>query len=85
MTKLPIGTETRLAPGALFKLEDGVHAWLECVEGAIWVSQTAQPRDVVIAAGESIALAAPHNAIIGAINGPAVVWTGEGRDLSLAA
>jgi len=85
MTELPIGTETRLPAGKLFKLEDGLSQWIECVEGAIWITQMSEPRDVVLSAGESVTLAAPRAAIIGAINGAAVVWTDAGSDLSLAA
>jgi Protein of unknown function (DUF2917) len=85
MTKLPAGTETRLPVGALFKLEDDISAWVECVEGALWISQVAEPRDVVLAAGEGVALACPRHAIVGAINGAAVVRIAECVHLSEAA
>lgn len=85
MTQLSIGTETSLPAGALFNLADGISAWVECVEGAIWISQVAEPRDVVLVAGESAALAAPRRAIIGAINGAAVVRIDDASEFSLAA
>ncbi len=85
MKKLSIGTETSLPAGALFTLNDGVCTWVECVEGAIWISQVVEPRDVVLVAGESVALAAPRRAIIGAINGAAVVRIDDASQFSLAA
>ena len=59
MIRLPIGTETRLPARALFRLEDGISQWIECENGAIWISQQNNPRDIVLTAGESAVVAAP--------------------------
>ena len=85
MKILPAGTETSLPVGALFKLEDRVGTLVGCIEGALWISQVAEPHDVVLVAGESIALTAPRAAIVGAINGGAVVRIAQLTDFSLAA
>lgn len=85
MSPLAIGSETKLPAGVLYKLEDGVAVWIECTAGSIWITQSVLPRDIVLAAGESAAITAPRDAIIGAINGPATVWTDAGWDLSMAA
>ena len=81
MTKLLNGGRTGLSVGTLFKLEDGVTTWVECLDGALWISQVTEPRDVVLVAGEGLSLKAPRHAIVGAINGAAVVRIGEYADL----
>ena len=85
MIRLPIGTETRLPAQALFRLEDGVSQWIECENGAIWISQQNDPRDIVLTAGESAIVATPRGAIVGAINGAAVVWTDHTQGIAAAA
>jgi Protein of unknown function (DUF2917) len=73
MDILPIGRETRLEGNALFRLADGVSQCVEGIEGTIWISQVDDPRDIILTAGESVALESPARALVGAINGTAVV------------
>ena len=75
MNLLPLAGRIHFAEADMRRVPDGVPVWLECVEGALWISQGAEPRDIVIEAGESIALEAPRDAIIGPVGGAATVVT----------
>jgi len=73
MTLLPVGTETRLDGNMLFQVANGVSHSVECVEGVIWITQARMPCDIVLTAGERVLLTAPARALVGALNGRAVV------------
>lgn len=73
MNVLPLAGRMHFAETDMCRVPDGVPVWLECVEGALWISQGVEPRDIVIEAGESIALEAPRDAIIGPLGGAATV------------
>lgn len=85
MDKLPIGTETVLSPSTLLAIEDQLPQWIGCQQGAIWISQTAEPRDIVLEAGDSIVLEDPRQAIVGAVGGRAVVFTDLDFEAAIAA
>lgn len=85
MDTLLIGTETVLPPSTLLAIEDHVPQWIACQQGALWISQTAEPRDIVLEAGDSVVLAHPRHAIVGAIGGRAVVFTDLDVETSIAA
>jgi hypothetical protein len=43
----------RLEPGQLLDIHDGEGIEVTCVEGALWITQSHDPRDIVIETGES--------------------------------
>lgn len=75
MTPLPIGTKTQLSANALYSFEPVAGQWLEVRNGAIWITQPAEPRDIVLEAGASLEITDPAGMIVSALNGDAEVWT----------
>jgi hypothetical protein len=63
----------RLSTGQLLDLHDGEGLEIACLEGAVWITQSNDPRDIVIAAGESFVLDKPGLALVCASAGPATV------------
>jgi DUF2917 family protein len=63
----------RLDTGELLDINDGEGFTVECLEGAVWVTQSNDPRDIVLDAGESFVLDKPGLALVCAAAGPAVV------------
>jgi Protein of unknown function (DUF2917) len=63
----------RLDTGELFGIDHGEGSRVECVEGAVWITQSNDPRDIVIKGGESFVLDRPGLALVCAAAGPAVV------------
>ena len=73
MTKLPIGTRTRLPANSLFSLDNRSGQRIEVREGAVWITRTSEPRDIVLEAGDSYVINDPRGVIVGAIHGGATV------------
>jgi len=63
----------RLGTGKLIGIDHGEGSLVSCVEGALWITQSNDPRDIVIKGGESFVLDRPGLALICAAAGPAVV------------
>src|SRR5712691_6549099 len=73
MTRLLVDSAVRLNTGELLDINDGEGFTVECLEGAIWITQSNDPRDVVVNAGQSFVLDRPGLALVCAAAGPAVV------------
>jgi Protein of unknown function (DUF2917) len=63
----------RLGTGKLIGIDHGEGSRVNCVEGALWITQSNDPRDIVIKGGESFVLDRPGLALVCAAAGPAVV------------
>jgi hypothetical protein len=63
----------RLGTGKLLGIDRGEGSRVNCVEGALWITQSNDPRDIVIKGGESFVLDRPGLALVCAAAGPAVV------------
>jgi Protein of unknown function (DUF2917) len=63
----------RLGTGKLIGIDHGEGSRVSCVEGALWITQSNDPRDIVIKGGESFVLDRPGLALVCAAAGPAVV------------
>ena len=73
MTPHRIDPVIRLKSGELLDIEDGEGVAVTCVDGAIWVTQAHDPRDVVLENGESFVLDRPGLALVSAPAGAAAV------------
>lgn len=73
MHTLPIDTNSRLPERGMFHLSESLAQAIEVLDGAIWITQPREPRDIVVTAGQSVLLDHPVAAIISAIGGPACV------------
>ena len=63
----------RLNTGELLDIDNGEGFTVECLEGSVWVTQSNDPRDIVLKAGQSFVLDKPGLALICAAAGPATV------------
>ncbi len=73
MTRHFVDCAVRLKSGELLDINDGEGFTVECLEGAIWITQSNDPRDIVVKAGQSFVLDKPGLALVCAAAGPAVV------------
>jgi hypothetical protein len=73
MTRHFVDSAVRLNTGELLDIDDGEGFTVECLEGAVWITQSNDPRDIVLKAGESFALDKPGLALVCAAAGPAMV------------
>jgi hypothetical protein len=71
----------RLGTGKLIGIDHGEGARVNCVEGALWITQSNDPRDIIINGGESFVLDRPGLALVCAAAGPAVVAVDVPRPL----
>jgi DUF2917 family protein len=62
-----------LNTGELLDIHDGEGFTVKDLEGAVWITQSNDPRDIVLNAGQSFVLAKPGLALVCAAAGPAVV------------
>ena len=62
-----------LAARELLDIHDGQGFAVTCLEGVLWVTQSNDPRDVVIKTGQSFVLDRPGLALVCAPIGPAAV------------
>ena len=65
----PVGLKT----GELLDITDGEGFTVECLDGAVWITQSNDARDIVLNAGESFVLDKPGLALVCAAAGPATV------------
>jgi acetyltransferase len=63
----------RLNTGELVNIQDGKGLEVVCLEGAVWITQSNDPRDIVVGATESFMLDKPGLALVCAPAGPATV------------
>ena len=63
----------RLERGQLLKVRDAVGSTVCALEGAIWITEDHQPKDIVLEAGQCYRLRNPGLAIVHALSGPAAV------------
>jgi hypothetical protein len=63
----------RLDSGQLLEIHGGQGLELECREGAVWITQSNDPLDIVLAADESFVLEKSGLAIVSACGGPAAI------------
>jgi len=63
----------RLSTGELLDINDGEGFVIKCLEGAVWITQSNDPRDIVLGPGESFVLDKPGLALVCAAAGPAMV------------
>jgi hypothetical protein len=63
----------RLNTGQLLDIHDGDGLEIVCLEGAVWITQSNDPRDIVIEAGEAFVLDKSGLALVCASAGPATV------------
>jgi hypothetical protein len=47
---------SELAKGSLFRIHDGRGRRVECLSGCLWLTQEADPRDVVLEAGDGFTI-----------------------------
>jgi len=73
MTRHFVDSSVRLNTGELLDINDGEGFAVECLEGAVWITQSNDPRDIVLSAGQSFVLDKPGLALVCATAGPAVV------------
>lgn len=73
MTRHFVDSSVRLNTGELLDINDGEGLTVECLEGAVWITQSNDPRDVVLNAGQSFVLDKPGLALVCAAAGPATV------------
>lgn len=74
-----------LAARELLDIHDGQGLAVTCLEGVLWVTQSNDPRDVVIKTGQSFVLDRPGLALVCAPIGPAAVVIEGIRSRRLAA
>jgi len=73
MTRHFVDSSVRLNTGELLDIDDGEGFAIECREGAVWITQSNDPRDIVLKAGQSFVLDKPGLALICAAAGPATL------------
>ena len=73
MTRHFADRSVRLNTGELFDINDGEGLTIECLKGAVWITQSNDPRDIVLDCGQSFMLDRPGLALVCAAGGPAVV------------
>ena len=73
MTRHFVDSSVRLNTGELLDINDGEGFAVECLEGAVWITQSNDPRDIVLKAGQSFTLDKQGLALVCAAAGPAEV------------
>jgi len=73
MTRHCGDSSIRLNTSELLDINDGEGFTVECLEGAVWLTQSNDPRDIVLNAGQCFVLDRPGLALICAAAGPATV------------
>ena len=63
----------RLERGQLLKVRDGEGSTVCALEGAVWITEDHQPKDIVLEAGQCYQLRNRGLAIVHALSGPAAV------------
>jgi len=85
MTRHFVDSSVRLNTGELLDINDGEGFTIECREGAIWITQSNDPRDIVLKAVQSFVLDKPGLALVCAAAGPATLTVAVSLQLLLRA
>ena len=62
-----------LAPNQTLKVLDGAGSTVRALEGAVWITEENQPRDIVLEAGGTYRLQYPGTALVNSLAGEASV------------
>jgi hypothetical protein len=73
MTRNIADRPVRLNTGELLDIHDGKGLTVKSLEGAVWITQSNDPRDIVLNAGQSFVLDKPGLALVCAAAGAAMV------------
>jgi hypothetical protein len=73
MTRHFAARPVRLNTGELLDITDGEGFTVECLDGVVWITQSSDPRDIVLNAGQSFVLDKPGLALVCAAAGPATI------------
>jgi hypothetical protein len=73
VTPNPNSRPVRLDAGELFEIQGGRGVELKCHEGAVWITQSNDPLDIVLTADESFLLEKSGLAIVSACGGSAAI------------
>jgi hypothetical protein len=73
MTRHFADRSIRLNDGELLDINDGEGFRVACLEGAVWLTQSNDPRDIVLHTGQSFVLDKSGLALVCAAAGPATV------------
>jgi len=65
--------DLRLERGQVLKLHDGVGSTVCALEGAVWITEDHQLKDIVLEEGQCYQLRHPGMAILHPLSGPAAV------------
>ncbi len=60
-----------LSTGELLDISDGEGLSVVCLEGSVWITQSNDPRDIALIAGQAFVLDKPGLALVCAAAGPA--------------
>lgn len=71
------GRTTVLARGALQSIADGRGTWVQCIEGALWLTQQGDARDIVLEAGDRAVIERNGTSIVFALSDARFVLTDE--------
>jgi hypothetical protein len=63
----------RLERGQVLKVRDGIGSTVCALEGAVWITEDSQPKDIVLEEGQCYRLRHPGLAILHPLSGPAAV------------
>ena len=72
---LPIRLRTR----EVLDINDGQGLTVTCLDGALWVTQADDPKDVVLEAGQSFVLTKPGLTLVSAPSDPSTVLIGAAK------
>ena len=73
MTRHFVDSSVRLKTGELLDINDGEGLTVECLQGAVWITQSNDSRDIVLNRGQFFVLDKPGLALVCAAGGPATV------------
>jgi hypothetical protein len=75
----PLDMPVHLKARELLPIEDGVGLEVKSLRGNLWITQTGDPEDHIIAGGRSFVLDHPGRTLVTALFGPAVLVVQPGR------
>jgi hypothetical protein len=65
--------EIEIKAHGLLDVRDGKGLGVVCVDGVVWITQSCDPRDIIVHAGESFILDRPCLTLVAAPVGPATI------------
>ncbi len=79
----PLDMPVHLKARELLPIEDGAGLEVESRRGSLWITQSGDPEDHIIEAGQSFVLDRPGLTLVTALLGPAVLVVQPGRIAAL--